>query len=211
LENVNSFAFSTGSIFVLIACLCWGLENNCTRMLSLKNPLQIVVIKGFGAGIGSLLIFTITGGVFQFSLLMLLALLLGFVSYGMSIFFYIKAQRELGAARTSAYYAAAPFIGVLVSWIVLRETMNWTFGVALVIMLIGTYVAITEQHRHSHVHVAVTHNHMHNHQDGHHFHSESVVDHSHTHTHEPVSHDHDHTPDLHHVHSHDAQKSKKDS
>lgn len=211
-ENAASFSFSLGSIFVLIACLCWGLENNCTRMLSLKNPLQIVVIKGFGAGTGALLIFMIVDGEFQFSIQIIYALILGFVAYGLSIFFYIKAQRELGAARTSAYYAAAPFIGVLVSWIVLGETMNGTFAVALAIMILGTYLAITEKHMHRHIHQTLAHEHLHNHQDGHHFHSDELISHSHPHTHESISHTHGHTPDLHHkhAHSHIDHKQKKE-
>ena len=211
IENASSLAFSTGSIFVLIACLCWGLENNCTRMLSLKNPLQIVVIKGFGAGTGALLVFAFVGGQFQFSVQVIYALLLGFVAYGLSIFFYIKAQRELGAARTSAYYAAAPFIGVLVSWIVLGETVNGTFAAALIIMILGTYMAITEKHQHRHVHETVTHDHLHNHQDGHHLHSDADESHSHPHTHDNISHTHGHTPDLHHMHSHGSADNKEET
>ena len=213
IENTASFTFSTGSIFVLIACLCWGLENNCTRMLSLKNPLQIVVIKGFGAGTGALLIFKMVGGEFQFGMQIIYALLLGFVAYGLSIFFYIKAQRDLGAARTSAYYAAAPFIGVLVSWIVLGETINGLFAVALMIMILGAYLAITEKHQHKHLHDTVRHNHLHNHQDGHHVHSDEKGSHSHVHTHDNISHTHGHTPDLHHIHSHGRTgiKDKSDS
>lgn len=209
-ENVASFSFSLGSIFVLIACACWGLENNCTRMLSLKNPMQIVVIKGFGAGTGALLIFMITDGEFQFGIQAFYALLLGFVAYGLSIFFYIKAQRELGAARTSAYYATAPFIGVVVSWIVLGETVNSIFAVALAIMILGTYLATTEKHLHQHVHQTLTHEHLHNHQDGHHFHSDEAIPHNHTHTHESIAHTHGHTPDLHHTHIHVENQKKKD-
>ena len=205
IENSASLSFSTGSIFVLIACLCWGLENNCTRMLSLKNPLQIVVIKGFGAGTGALVVFAVIGGEFQLSIQIIYALLLGFVAYGLSIYFYIKAQRELGAARTSAYYAAAPFIGVLVSWAVLGETINGTFTAAFIIMILGTYMAISEKHQHRHVHGTVAHDHLHNHQDGHHGHSNENMPHAHAHTHENLSHTHRHTSDLHHIHSHGSK------
>lgn len=201
-ENVGNLSLSPGSLLVLAACLCWGLENNCTRMLSLKNPLQIVVVKGFGAGMTAVLLFFLFGGVFRFNIMMAYSLLLGFVSYGMSIFFYILSQRHLGAARTSAYYAAAPFIGVILSWIFLGETVNGTFAVALVLMLTGTYVAMTEDHQHQHSHEPLTHTHAHNHQDGHHQHSESEGEHSHPHSHEAFSHTHEHTPDLHHVHRH---------
>ncbi len=204
-EDFSSLSFSIGSIFVIAACLCWGLENNCTRMLSLKDPLQIVVVKGFGSGIGSLLISLILKEYCDDISYILSAILLGFVAYGLSIYFYIKSQRELGAARTSAYYAAAPFIGVLISWVVLQEKITGSFFVALIIMLIGTYYAISEKHRHIHIHNLVTHEHKHNHYDGHHNHkhdTEVPGEHNHEHIHEAMEHKHSHTPDLHHRHMH---------
>ncbi len=204
-QDFSSFSFSIGSVFVLLACISWGFENNCTRMLSMKDPLQIVVIKGFGSGVGALIIALFLKETNGPILYMLIALLLGFVAYGLSIYFYIRAQRELGAARTSAYYAAAPFIGVVVSWIVLREGITWSFGVALIIMLLGTYYAVTEDHRHDHVHHEEVHEHKHNHMDGHHDHThdyEVIGEHSHEHLHTKKVHKHEHTPDLHHRHSH---------
>ncbi|MBN2222454.1 MAG: DMT family transporter, partial [Vallitaleaceae bacterium] len=135
----------------------------------------------------------------------LLALLLGFVAYGLSIFFYIRAQRELGAARTSAFYAAAPFLGVLISWVVLQEAITESFLIALLIMLIGTYFAVSEDHKHMHTHYVEKHEHKHNHLDGHHnhHHDEEVVgEHSHEHEHEELTHKHSHLPDIHHRHTH---------
>ena len=134
-----------------------------------------------------------------------LALLLGFFAYGLSIYFYILAQRELGASRTSAYYAAAPFIGVLISWLVLKEEITITFLIALAVMLIGAYFAISEKHRHLHIHPEITHEHRHNHTDMHHNHihdPEVIGEHSHEHTHEKIEHEHTHVPDLHHRHTH---------
>lgn len=139
-QDMSSFSFSAGSIFVLIACTCWGLENNCTRMLSSKNPVQIVVIKGIFSGLGSLVIALCTGEQFPNVVSILLALALGFVAYGLSIMFYIYAQRELGAAKTSAYYAIAPFIGVALSLIIFAELPSVSFVAALLIMIAGTYV-----------------------------------------------------------------------
>jgi len=139
-QDISSFSFSAGSIFVLIACTCWGLENNCTRMLSSKNPVQIVVIKGIFSGLGSLVIALCTGEQFPNVVSILLALALGFVAYGLSIMFYIYAQRELGAAKTSAYYAIAPFIGVALSLIIFAELPSVSFVAALLIMIAGTYV-----------------------------------------------------------------------
>lgn len=144
-EDASSFTFSFGSVFVLLACVCWGFENNCTRMLSSKNPQEIVVIKGFGSGLGSLLIAIVRNETAQDIWYILAALLLGFVAYGLSIFFYVYAQRELGAAKTSTYYAVAPFIGVALSLLIFCEIPSLSFVVALVIMIAGTYLASKDQ------------------------------------------------------------------
>ena len=143
-EDAGSFRFSAGSLFVLLACVCWGFENNCTRKISDKDPLEIVVIKGFGSGIGSLVIAFAIGERLPEMRYIVCALLLGFVAYGLSIFFYIYAQRTLGAAKTSTYYAVAPFIGVLLSLLIFREIPRPSFWVALVIMAAGTYLASTD-------------------------------------------------------------------
>ena len=143
-KDMSSFSFSFGSIFVLLACVCWGFENNCTRMISNKDPLQIVVIKGFGSGIGSLVIAFALGEYIPNGIYVVCALLLGFVAYGLSIFFYIYAQRYLGAAKTSAYYALAPFIGVALSLVIFREVPTASFVIALLIMIAGTYLASTD-------------------------------------------------------------------
>lgn len=144
IEDVSSFSFSLGSIFVLLACVSWGLENNCTRKLSVKDPLEIVVIKGFGSGTGALLIALVLGEKLTNISYLIAALILGFFAYGLSIFFYIYAQRYLGAARTSAYYAISPFIGVGLSLIIFQEIPTVSFVIALVIMIIGMYFASTE-------------------------------------------------------------------
>ena len=143
-EDASSLQFSFGSLFVLAACVCWGFENNCTRMMSASDPLEIVVIKGFGSGLGSLLIALVIGEPLPAPGVLPVVLALGFVAYGLSIFFYVYAQRRLGAAKTSAYYAVAPFIGVLLSRIILRESFTQVFLIALFIMMAGTYFASTD-------------------------------------------------------------------
>ena len=143
-EDISSLSFSYGSIFVLLACVCWGFENNCTRMLSSKNPLEIVVIKGFGSGLGSLIIAFARGETLPSILLILCALLLGFVAYGLSIYFYIYAQRDLGAAKTSTYYAVAPFVGAGLSLLIFLERPSISYIIALAIMGVGTYFASTD-------------------------------------------------------------------
>ncbi len=143
-EDASSFQFSFGSLFVLAACVCWGLENNCTRNLSHSDPLEIVVIKGFGSGIGSVIIGLVVGEAMPLWGDILKILLLGFVAYGLSIYFYVYAQRDLGAAKTSAYYAVAPFIGVLLSFLIFREIPGILFFIALAIMIAGTWMVNRE-------------------------------------------------------------------
>lgn len=140
IDDMGGLDFSAGSLLVLAACACWGFENNCTRMLSSKDPVETVVIKGLFSGAGSLVIALCAGDTLPAIFDMLMALLLGFVAYGLSIVFYIYAQRELGAARTSAYYAIAPFIGVALSLAIFRELPSVSFFVALAIMIVGVLV-----------------------------------------------------------------------
>jgi drug/metabolite transporter (DMT)-like permease len=205
IEDFSSFSFSTGSIFVLLACIFWGFENNCTRKLSIKDPLQIVMIKGIGSGLGALIITFSAHQIIWNPLFISMALLLGFFAYGMSIFFYVTAQRSLGAARTSAYYAVAPFIGVGISFVVFHEPLTVTFLAASIVMVLGTYLTIFERHGHKHIHAIIGHEHRHNHSDGHHNHIHEIVtqgEHTHLHNHEKIVHSHQHTPDTHHTHEH---------
>jgi drug/metabolite transporter (DMT)-like permease len=144
-NDIRAFTFSLGSIFVLLATIAWGLENNLTRKLSNNDPLMVVVIKGIFSGVGSLIIaFFMHQVTFDF-VLVTCALTLGFVSYGLSIFFYVTAQRELGAAKTSTYYAVAPFLGVILAFIIFQEIPNLLFFIALFLMAIGAYLASTER------------------------------------------------------------------
>ena len=144
-EDLGNFSFSAGSLLVLAACVCWGFENNCTRMLSSKSPFQIVVTKGIGSGLGSMLIALFAGEAVPGFLSIVMALCLGFAAYGLSITFYLYAQRELGAARTSAYYAIAPFIGAALSLLLFHEIPPASFVLALIIMIAGTAVVTVSQ------------------------------------------------------------------
>lgn len=143
-EDFSSLSFSFGSLLVLLASISWGFENNITRKLSVKDPLQVVILKGFGSGLGSLLISLVLKETTTNILYIALTLLLGFVAYGMSIYLYVYAQRYLGAAKTSAYYAVAPFIGAGLSLLIFFEIPSLTFIIALFIMIIGTYFASTD-------------------------------------------------------------------
>ena len=202
-EGTGSFVFNSGSLFVLGACLCWGFENNCTKMISNKSSVEIVVIKGTFSGLGSLVVAFLLGEHIPDVKWLLCILLLGFVAYGLSIHFYIMAQKDLGAAKTSAYYSIAPFLGVMFSMILLREKPEVQFYIALVIMLVSTYFMVKDtielQHNHEHEHI---HTHEHSHGDTVHTHSHSHI-HSHLHVHGGDSENHKHKHTLsEHNHSH---------
>lgn len=202
-EGTGSFEFNIGSLFVFGACLCWGIENNCTRMISNKSSIEIVVIKGTFSGLGSLIVALAIGESIPSILWMMCVLLLGFVAYGLSIYFYVMAQKDLGAAKTSAYYSIAPFLGVAFGMLILGERPEIQFYVALAVMIISTYFMIKDtielQHTHEHSH---THTHEHSHGDIVHSH-----EHTHTHTHIHVhgadsdNHEHNHHT-MSHEHSH---------
>ena len=140
-EDVSSLHFSYGSLFVLLSAICWGFENNCTRKISSKDPLQIVLLKGIFSGIGSLTIGLYMGERIASFWSIFAVLCIGFIAYGLSIYFYVYAQRLLGAARTSAYYAVAPFIATILSLIILREIPDITYYFALVLMIIGAWLS----------------------------------------------------------------------
>ncbi len=143
-DDITVFRFSWGAILVLLATLCWGLENNCTKNLSNKNTYHIVFLKGIFSGLGSLIVALCLRERFANLVYFALALLLGFIAYGLSIFFYIKAQGSIGASKTSAYYAIAPFIGTLLSFLLFKEPLTWTYFAGLAIMIFGTVIVVTD-------------------------------------------------------------------
>lgn len=143
-EGTDSFRLSYGSLLVLLATVCWGFENNCTRKIASKSTYEIVVLKGIFSGLGSLVIALLRREAMPRPTDIALALLLGFVAYGLSIFLYVRAQHTLGAARTSAYYAVAPFIGVFLSFVFLRERLTGTYLIALAVMIAGTALVVAD-------------------------------------------------------------------
>lgn len=144
-EDISSLRFSYGSLFVLLACVCWGLENNCTRKISSKDPLQIVLLKGVFSGVGSVAIGLFLGERITVVWSVLAVFGVGFVAYGLSIFFYVYAQRLLGAARTSAYYAVAPFIGTVLSLAIFRKLPQYVYFIALGFMAIGAWLCSKDE------------------------------------------------------------------
>lgn len=205
LEGESSLRFNSGSVLVLGAACCWGLENNCTRMLSSKSSVQITTIKGLFSGLGSLIVALVMGERLPGILWILAVLLLGFVAYGLSINFYIRAQKDLGAAKTSAYYALAPFLGVIFGVVILGERPGLGFYIGLMIMITATVLMVKDtislQHTHEHTHF---HSHIHSHGDLIHDHPHEHA-HSHTHIHgqEESLHGHSHETIEGHDHTHE--------
>lgn len=190
-EGSGSFKFSLGSLFVILATCCWGLENNCTRMISDKSTYEIVILKGIFSGTGSFIIAIMIGERIPDIKYIFISMLLGFVAYGLSIFLYIRAQRELGAAKTSAYYAIAPFIGTFLSFAVDGDRLSEVYFIGLIFMIIGSaivvYDTMLKNHIHYHIHTIV-----HTHNGSTHKH---IIKHEHTHSHSGSQEKHCHNHD----------------
>lgn len=189
-ESTTSLKFSLGSFFVILATSCWGLENNCTRNISDKSTYQIVVLKGIFSGLGAFAIARLVGEPIPPIKYIIAVLALGYVSYGLSIFVYVRAQRDLGAAKTSAYYAVAPFVGAFLAFLINGDRLTANYYLALFFMIVGTifvvYDTMVKSHQHVHSHTIVhthdgqTHTHKisHNHEHRH-FLNENKHDHKH--------------------------------
>ena len=187
-EGADGFHFSYGSLFVLLAASCWGLENNCTRKISDKSTYEIVTLKGLCSGAGSMAVAFIIGEDVPAFRYILMAMLLGFIAYGLSIFTYIRAQRYLGAAKTSAYYAVAPFIGSFLAFLLLGERIRINYVIGLGFMVMGSVIVVMDtlalHHAHRHTHVVThTHNGI--------VHTHTIV-HAHEHDHYRSSSEHNH-------------------
>lgn len=194
-----------GPLLIILAMVCWGIDNNLTRKISDKDPIQIAKIKGFFGGTASLSLALILGMNIPLNVTLVFALILGSFSYGISLVFFIKALGSLGSFRTGAFFSFAPFIGALTSLIILREWIGWVMFPAMGFMLIGTSLIFTEKHSHPHFHELIKHTHPHTHGDLHHLHKhlgKFREPHSHEHVHTKLAHAHVHWPDIHHRHEH---------
>lgn len=193
------------ALAVLGACLCWAIDNNLTRKVSLSDPVQIAAIKGLFAGATNVVLaLAVTAAPAPPILAIASAALLGFVGYGLSLVAFVVALRELGTARTGAYFSTAPFVGAAASVLLLGEPMTIRLAVAAMLMGVGVWLHLTERHEHEHLHEPVEHEHAHVHDEHHdHRHDEPMVgEHTHRHRHAPIRHRHPHCPDAHHRHSH---------
>lgn len=203
---------SAGALGVLGACVLWGLDNNFTRNVSAKDPVSIVAAKGLGAGAFSLFLAVVAGHPFPGPAVILGAVALGSISYGLSIVLLILAMRELGAARASSLFGTAPFMGAMLSFLLFREAPGALFVLALPLLTAGVILMAGEKHGHAHTHTAMEHEHRHRHDQRHHSHEHTQGEpyrdrpHTHRHQHETTQHVHHHLPDIHHRHGHSMGK-----
>jgi len=194
-----------GLLAVLAATAAWGLDNTLSRALAERDPGQVVVAKAvLGAACTSLLAWALDEPLPNpYTMLGLFAI--GATGYGLSLRFYLLAQRAFGAARTGSVFAFAPFIGALFAVLLGGQSTSWMMAAGGALMLTGVLLHLAESHVHEHAHGALEHEHAHVHDDGHHDHVHDpmpVGSHSHRHRHEPRQHAHPHVPDAHHLHHH---------
>ena len=195
-----------GALWIGAACACWAIDNNLTRKVSSGDPLRIAALKGLCAGAVNLGIAEHLGLGWPGAKLIGAAALLGFAGYGVSLALFVLALRSLGAARTSAYFSTAPFIGAVLSLLLFRRMPTAGLLGAALLMGIGVWLHLSEVHAHEHTHERLGHAHSHRH-DAHHQHEHDFEwdrrePHCHEHTHEPLTHSHSHYPDIHHRHGH---------
>lgn len=194
------------SIALLAACLCWGIDNNLTRMVSLSDATWLAAVKGLVAGPVNLLIAFALGARMPGPGVVVAAMAVGLLAYGISLALFVVALRHVGTARAGAYFSVAPFLGAVIA-VLLGEPVTVPLVLAGALMALGVWLHLTERHVHAHAHPALTHEHTHVHDDGHHDHQHSGpvgpgVRHSHPHAHPALTHAHEHFPDAHHRHSH---------
>jgi drug/metabolite transporter (DMT)-like permease len=197
-------------VLVTFGCICWGFDNHFTALIDGIPPAQTTLWKGVVAGTFNLFIGSaIAGGAGQPNVL-LLALLVGILSYGLSITLYVTAAQGLGAIRSQMIFSTAPFFGLLLSVTVLGEAFTGAQAIAAGLMAVSLMILFSEKHEHVHRHDPISHQHIHRHDEGHHEHDHDglrdTVSHSHWHEHNYKEHAHKHWPDLHHRHGHEKNE-----
>ena len=203
------FEAALPALAIVGACLAWALDNNFTRKVALADATLIAMIKGVVAGAVNVVLAFVAGASVPPLAPLAAAGLLGFLSYGVSLVLFVRALRDLGTARTGAYFSIAPFAGAILSILMLREPVTLNLGAAMVLMGVGVWLHLTEHHVHRHSHEATDHDHEHEHEhDFHHLHEHPTpvapgTRHSHIHHHDAIAHSHEHFPDAHHRHRHE--------
>jgi drug/metabolite transporter (DMT)-like permease len=194
-----------GTLAVGAATLAWAIDNTFTRGLAERDPLRVIAAKGALGAILTASIAIARGEALPPPSSITVLLACGATGYGLSLRFYLLAQRRIGAARTGSVFALAPFVGGAIAWLLGDRGATYLTALAAAGFGIGVYLHVSERHGHAHVHAPLDHEHAHRHDDGHHQHDHDppvAGEHTHQHAHERVEHAHDHAPDVHHDHVH---------
>lgn len=194
-----------GLLAVLLATAAWGADNTLSRALAERDPGQVVLGKALLGASATAVLALVFGDPLPSIGAALALLAVGATGYGLSLRFYLLAQRAFGAARTGSVFAFAPFIGAALAIALGDRSGSWAMAAGGALMVLGVALHLAEAHAHEHLHEAMEHEHAHRHGDGHHNHTHAQMPagaHSHLHAHEPLSHAHPHVPDLHHRHGH---------
>jgi drug/metabolite transporter (DMT)-like permease len=191
---------------IVLACLCWAIDNNLTRKVSAGDAMLIAGLKGLVAGVVNLGLGLMLGQTLPPISVLSIALTVGFLGYGVSLALFVRALRDLGTARAGAYFSVAPFFGAVLAVLMQGDSITLQLAAAGLLMAAGVWLHVTEHHGHRHVHEEQHHTHAHSH-DEHHQHSHDFdwdghEPHAHPHVHPPLVHSHPHYPDLHHRHPH---------
>ena len=210
MPSANSFeggAPMLGLIAVMVATAAWGIDNTLSRALAERDPGQVVMIKATLGAAATALLGVLFGESFPAWTAVIGLLVVGATGYGLSLRFYLLAQRSFGAGRTGSVFAFAPFIGALFAMALGDRSASVGIAAGGLLMLAGVVLHLMERHGHEHSHDALAHEHAHRHDDDHHAHSHddiaaANVTHSHWHEHQPGRHTHGHAPDVHHGHTH---------
>ena len=194
-----------GLLAVVMPTAAWGVDNTLSRAVAERDPGQVVMLKGALGALATTLLAFLFGEPLPALWPALGLLAVGATGYGLSLRFYLLAQRSFGAARTGSVFAFAPFVGVAIAFALGERSGSVWMLAGAALMVAGIVLHLAERHAHSHVHEPLEHEHAHTHDDGHHTHGHDQMPtepHSHWHRHAPMVHAHPHVPDAHHGHSH---------
>jgi drug/metabolite transporter (DMT)-like permease len=194
-----------GLIAVALATAAWGIDNTLSRALAERDPGQVVLVKALVGSAATVVLALVWREPLPSAATAIALFAVGATGYGLSLRFYLLAQRAFGAARTGSVFAFAPFIGAALAVALGDRSFTSLMLLGSLLMLAGVVLHLAESHAHEHAHEAFDHEHAHRHDDGHHTHTHDpmpVGPHSHRHRHEPLRHSHAHVPDAHHPHEH---------
>jgi drug/metabolite transporter (DMT)-like permease len=180
-------------------------DNTLSRGVADRDPGQVVLVKAALGSVCTLALAILFDEPVPLATTAMGLVAVGATGYGLSLRFYLLAQRTFGAARTGSVFAFAPFIGAIGALALGDRSGSGLMVAAGALMLLGVLLHLMEVHAHEHTHAPLEHEHSHRHDDGHHDHVHEfmpTVPHNHRHKHEPVTHSHAHVPDAHHGHSH---------